>query len=218
MRSVDQPGISTPERILRAALAVFGEDGYAAGSVRAIARLARVSPALVLHHYGSKDGLREACDERVLGYTDTKGRMLLGGALPSVSAYRDRHPEIDDALAYIVRAVTDGGPGSEAWYARWQSESARLLRELQDAGRVRADIDIEQAAALLASFGFGVLGTQRWLTRHLGGGGLMDDPAATAYQRLTMAIFTDGLFTTDITVGGDLPEETNLPQKTQRET
>jgi TetR/AcrR family transcriptional regulator, regulator of cefoperazone and chloramphenicol sensitivity len=201
VRSVDQPGITTAERILRAALAVFAEHGYAAGSVRAIAQLAGVSPALVLHHYGSKDGLRAACDERVLGYTDTKGRMLLRGALPSAADFRDRHPEIDDALAYVVRVVTDGGPTSQDWYARWQSASADVLRELQKDGRVRPDVDVEQAAALLASFGFGVLGTQRLLAAHLGGSDLMADPAAGAYQRLSMAIFTDGLFTTDVTVG-----------------
>ena len=205
---MDQPGISTPERILRAALVVFAEHGYAAGSIRAIAQLAGVSPALVLHHYGSKDGLRQACDDRVLGYTDTKGRLLLSGSLPSMDDFRARHPEVDDALAYVVRAVTDGGPTSTQWFARWQAASAALLRELQESGRVRADVDVEQAAALLASFGFGVLGTQRLLAAHLGGGDLMADPAATAYQRLSMAIFTDGLFTTQIPVGDDPRRET----------
>ncbi|MGA8046967.1 MAG: TetR family transcriptional regulator [Dermatophilaceae bacterium] len=207
MRSVDQPGITTQERILRAGLAVFAEHGYAAGSVRAIAQLAGVSPALVLHHYGSKDGLREACDARVLGYTDEKGRMLLSGSMPSIAHYRDRHPEIDDALAYVVRAVTDGGETSRHWFERWQAESARLLRELQSAGRVREDIDVEQAAALLASFGFGVLGTQDLLAGYLGGEDIMADPAATAYQRLAMAIFTDGLFTTDVAVQATAPDE-----------
>lgn len=201
VRSVDQPGISTPERILRAALAVFGEHGYAAGSIRAIAQLASVSPALVLHHYVSKEELRAACDERVLGYTDDKGRMLLSGSMPSAADFRDRHPEIDDALAYISRAVTDGGPTGKAWYARWQSASADLLRQLQDNGQVRADIDAEQAAALLASFGFGVLGTQHLLAAHLGGDDLMADPAATAYQQLSMTIFSSGLFTREVSVG-----------------
>ena len=205
---MDQPGISTPERILRAALVVFAEHGYAAGSIRAIAQLAGVSPALVLHHYGSKDGLRRACDARVLGYTDTKGRLLLSGSLPSMDDFRARHPEVDDALAYVVRAVTDGGPTSTQWFARWQAASAALLRELQESGRVRADVDVEEAAALLASFGFGVLGTQRLLAAHLGGDDLMADPAATAYQRLSMAIFTDGLFTTQIPVGDDPRRET----------
>lgn len=205
MRSVDESGISTQERILRAGLSVFAEHGYAAGSIRAIAQLAGVSPALVLHHYGSKEGLREACDARVLGYTDDKGRMLLSGSMPSIAHYRDQHPEIDDALAYVVRAVTDGEETSRHWFERWQSESARLLRDLQAAGRVRDDVDADQAGALLASFGFGVLGTQELLAGYLGGEDLMTDPAATAYQDLAMAIFTGGLFTTDMAVGAASP-------------
>jgi AcrR family transcriptional regulator len=198
VRSVDQPDISAQERILRAGLSVFAEHGYAAGSIRGIAQLAGVSPALVLHHFGSKEGLRDACDARVLGYTDDKGRMLLGGSMPSIAHYRERHPEIDDALAYVARAVTDGGETSRQWFERWQRETARVLRELRAAGRVRDDVDVEQAAALLASFGFGVLGTQRLLADHLGGQDIMTDPAATAYQRLAMAIFTDGLFTSEV--------------------
>ena len=37
-------------------------------TVRGIAARAGVSPALVQHHFGTKDGLRRACDEHVLGY------------------------------------------------------------------------------------------------------------------------------------------------------
>ena len=112
--------------------------------------------------------------------------MLLSGSMPSIAHYRDRHPEIDDALAYVVRAVTDGGATSRHWFERWQAESARLLRDLQAAGRVRDDVDVEQAAALLASFGFGVLGTQDLLAGYLGGDDIMADPAATA--QVTSAI------------------------------
>jgi TetR/AcrR family transcriptional regulator, regulator of cefoperazone and chloramphenicol sensitivity len=205
VRSVDEPGISAQERILRAALAVFAEHGYAGGSVRAIAQLARVSPALVLHHFASKEGLRAACDERVMSYTDSKGQMILNGTFPTVEAFRERHPEIDDALAYVVRVVTDGGPTSEQWYARWQSSSAAILHGLQQAGRVRADLDVDEAAALLTSFGFGVLGTQRLLARRLGGEDIMSDPAATAYRLLSTAIFTDGLFTSELSAADDPP-------------
>ena len=34
--------------------------------MRAVAAEAGVSPALVIHHFGSKDALRAACDEHVL--------------------------------------------------------------------------------------------------------------------------------------------------------
>ncbi|WP_083751453.1 TetR/AcrR family transcriptional regulator [Saccharothrix sp. ALI-22-I] len=53
-------------RIRDAALAGFGAEGVAGTSVRAVAADAGVSAALVLHHFGSKEGLRQACDEYVL--------------------------------------------------------------------------------------------------------------------------------------------------------
>ena len=60
MRSSDD--LTTSARIRDAAIAQFGAHGFNTG-VRAIATAAGVSPGLVIHHFGSKDGLRKACDE-----------------------------------------------------------------------------------------------------------------------------------------------------------
>ena len=56
---------TTRARIRDAAIAVFGEQGFSTG-VRAVAAAAGVSPGLVNHHFGSKDGLRAECDAHVL--------------------------------------------------------------------------------------------------------------------------------------------------------
>ena len=48
---------STPEAIRKAAVDLFGRDGFAATSVREIARAAGVDPALVIRHFGSKEAL-----------------------------------------------------------------------------------------------------------------------------------------------------------------
>ena len=45
---------------------MIGRTGFAGTTVRAIAAEVGVSPALLLHHFGSKDGLRDACDDHVL--------------------------------------------------------------------------------------------------------------------------------------------------------
>ena len=50
-------GVRRREEIVRAATDVFGEFGYAGGSIRAIAARVGVSPATLLQHFGSKEGL-----------------------------------------------------------------------------------------------------------------------------------------------------------------
>jgi AcrR family transcriptional regulator len=56
-----RPGASgSRAAILHAARRVFAEVGYDRATIRRIATAARVDPALVLHYYGSKDGLFSA--------------------------------------------------------------------------------------------------------------------------------------------------------------
>jgi len=52
-------------RIRDAALWHFAEEGFSRATIRDIAATAGVSPGLVRHHFGSKEGLRDACDEAV---------------------------------------------------------------------------------------------------------------------------------------------------------
>lgn len=55
------PGVSDRrEAILRSALTLFAERGFAGASLRRVAAHARVDPALIVHYFGSKQGLFEA--------------------------------------------------------------------------------------------------------------------------------------------------------------
>src|ERR1700758_3794856 len=74
--------------------AVRGPDGV---TVRQIAAAARVSPGLVLHHFGSKDGLRQAVDDHVLGLFD---RML--GEMTGEHAVDLSDPEASGSVAEAI--------------------------------------------------------------------------------------------------------------------
>jgi AcrR family transcriptional regulator len=50
-------GGDTRAQILVAARAMFGESGYTATTLRGVAHRAGVDPALILHHFGSKEAL-----------------------------------------------------------------------------------------------------------------------------------------------------------------
>src|ERR1700692_1834921 len=53
-----RPGnVDTRAEIVEAARAVFSEEGYPGGSMRAIARRAEVAPALVHHYFADKAAL-----------------------------------------------------------------------------------------------------------------------------------------------------------------
>ena len=58
--------LTAKARIRDAAMALFAAEGVAGTPLRAVAKAAGVSPGLIVHHYGSKDGLIRAVDEAVL--------------------------------------------------------------------------------------------------------------------------------------------------------
>jgi AcrR family transcriptional regulator len=60
-RTGRRPGAGgTREKILAAARSHFAETGFDNGTIRGIAGMAGVDPALVLHYYGSKEGVFRA--------------------------------------------------------------------------------------------------------------------------------------------------------------
>ena len=106
----DLPGRT---RILQAALAAFAEQGDAA-SIRRIAAAARVSPALIQHHFGTKEDLRTACDEYVLGYFQehvTKGLDDLGFADPAYLAEVYRSAPV--VVGYLNRLLMENTPHAQ---------------------------------------------------------------------------------------------------------
>jgi AcrR family transcriptional regulator len=68
----------TRAAVLDAARARFACDGYEATTIRAVARDARVDPALVMHFYGSKEGLFSAVLEQLDAVAQTLLASLTG--------------------------------------------------------------------------------------------------------------------------------------------
>ncbi len=106
MRSDDR---TTAARIRDAAIECFAETGVAATSIRTIATRAGVSPALVIHHFGSKDELRVACDQHVAGIIRRlKGEAMASGASFDPLAALARHTDGPPANKYLARTLVDG--------------------------------------------------------------------------------------------------------------
>ncbi|MDH4118132.1 MAG: TetR family transcriptional regulator [Acidimicrobiia bacterium] len=98
-------------RIRDAAIECFADSGVAGTSVREIAGRAGVSAGLVMHHFGSKDNLRVACDEHVAAtIRSQKGSAMgQGAAFDPVSSLRASAggPPL---IRYLARTLVDGSP------------------------------------------------------------------------------------------------------------
>ncbi|MBW0270121.1 TetR family transcriptional regulator [Nocardia sp. MH4] len=128
-------------RIRDTAIDLFGEQGFGVG-VRAIAAAAGVSPGLVNHHFGSKDGLRAACDDRVLELIrDEKLRVIrTQGAAGMLSALA----EIEiyaPLLAYILRSFQAGGALAESLLEHMVADAQDYMQAAVEAGQLKPSRD-----------------------------------------------------------------------------
>lgn len=147
-----RPGASgTRETILAAARHAFAAAGYGGTSIRAVARAAGVDPALVLHFFGSKDGLFEAALELPVDPGVLVSTLLAGGA-----------EGLGERIVRAFLGIWDATPGQGPMLAMLRSavshqEAADMLRRLllrailrplaDGAGADRPDL----RAALIAS-------------------------------------------------------------------
>lgn len=111
-------------RIRMSALRLFAEHGFSSTSLRAIAADAGVSHALVRHHFGSKEKLREAVDEDVLDAFDAVLSDIgeREGETESLAAFGEASARLfgTDAIRreYLRRALAEGSDLSARLFAR----------------------------------------------------------------------------------------------------
>ena len=144
MRSAKTPteDLTARARIRDSAIVYFGRHGFQSATVRAIAADAGVSPALVIHHFGSKDGLREACDGYVTDCIDD----LTGHASTHLQAtdlldLMSRTPQLTPLVPYTIQAMTEGGEFAARLWDRLVQDAQAYLRAAVAAGKVRPTAD-----------------------------------------------------------------------------
>jgi AcrR family transcriptional regulator len=101
-------------RIRDAALEQFATHGFDGATIRGIAEAAGVSPGLVQHHFGSKEGLRRACDDAVVELVRQKVRAIQTGDLTKPGFLGALYAAAPPLVRYAARAVVDGSPAG-AW-------------------------------------------------------------------------------------------------------
>lgn len=142
-----------------AALALFADRGADAVTVRDIAKAARVSPALVLRHFGSKDGLRREIERHVLRVFDDMVAATArpeapdwgaeGAARSIVDAIARSMPPSSPVPRYLARMLLDGSPAGRRLFRNLFALSRRMLDALVAAGRAAPGRDPDVRAAFL---------------------------------------------------------------------
>ncbi len=182
-------------RIRDAALELFGRQGFDKATIRAIARRAGVSPALVVHHYGSKDRLRQAVDDHVAAVIRQGKLSAMTGGFLSADAYAEIVETYGSYLAYMSRALTDNSAAGDRFYDRLYADALEYLQVGEENGVIRAGGDPRARAAFLLNSGLASLVLGRHTMRVLDSADLA--AAATRVALPTLDIYTDGLFTDD---------------------
>jgi len=110
---------TTAEEILEAARGLFAEQGFRSATIRAIAARAGVNPALVHHHFGTKDDLFVAAMDLPLNPAELIAtaaaagpRSELGARLTRLFLQAWRDPVVGLRLQAVLRTAMSTDQGS----------------------------------------------------------------------------------------------------------
>ena len=149
MRSADD--FTAVARIRDAAIEQVGQHGFSVG-LRAIAQAAGVSAALVIHHFGSKDGLLQVCDDYIAAeIRQAKSESLTTASDPA--SWLTSVAEIESfapMTAYLVRSMQAGGDLAKSFWQQMVDNAAEYLEEGVRAGTLKPSRDAKARAKFLS--------------------------------------------------------------------
>ena len=196
--SPSDPDRTARARIRDAAIVRFAAQGVAATNVRAIAADAGVSPPLVMHHFGSKEGLRVACDHYVVERIWALKREQLGEAPPSdpLAALRASSHHLP-LLAYLARTIPDGSPHVDALIDEMVDETVAYLAAAEASGIVRPSDHPRERAVILVLWQLGAIVLHAHAARLLGADLIGEPEGALRWSMPAAEILAKGVITED---------------------
>jgi TetR/AcrR family transcriptional regulator, regulator of cefoperazone and chloramphenicol sensitivity len=142
-------------RIRDAAIEQWGEHGFNVG-LRSIAEAAGVSAALVIHHFGSKDGLRKACDDYIAEEIRTgKSASMQANAPAEWFAQMAEIESYAPMMAYLVRSMQSSSDLAKMLWQRMIANAEGYLEEGVQNGVLKPSRDPRARAKFLGLTGGG---------------------------------------------------------------
>lgn len=202
LRSIEQPfsilnmrtnstegDLTTRAKIRDAGIECYGTLGVRATTARKVAAAAGVSAGSVIHHFGSMDGLRSACDEFVAARIMEIESTQLRGGLDMDPTALWRGEESGRIGAYLARVLVDDSLAVARLVDHLVDDAEKYLEEGVDEGVLRPSTDPRSRAAVLVLWSLGVFVLHEHAHRLLG----VDltqpiDPSIDVYSRTATEI------------------------------
>jgi AcrR family transcriptional regulator len=188
------------------AMRLFAQHGPDAVTIRQIAAAAGVSPALVVHHFGTKQRLRAAVDDHVAGMFD---EMFAAAEDPAATDWTGPQaggsvaeillrtvPPGSPVPAYLRRLLLSGDSAGRALFQRWYAAGLATLGEMERAGRLRPSADPAVRAAFLMANDLALILLHDHLSDALGIDPLSPD-GVSRWVTEALAVYRDGVFASD---------------------
>lgn len=168
-RGFDNPDRTARARIRDAAIERFAAEGVAGTNLKDIAADAGVSTPLVLHHFGSKEGLRVACDEYVATVIKAQKHkaMASGKSLDPFQAIREAY-EGTPVLRYLAETIVDGSPHVDQLFDEMIEDSLAYMAEGVESGILKPTDHPREQAVVLFLWQMGALVLHQQAKRLLG--------------------------------------------------
>lgn len=204
---------TTRERILTAAIACFGREGFAVG-LREIGAEAGFSAALIIRHFGSKDGLRAACDASVRAQIVTaKNDIIVEGGGRTILQHLAYTEDYADLTAYVMQSLLDGGELARVFIDDMVADAEQYIADAESAGLMRPSRQPKARARYLTYAGLGAVLLQLTslaqrpadLTTSLRS--IMEEQLVPMLELYTEGIFTDRRYLDAVLEAGYLDHE-----------
>lgn len=187
------------DSIVEAALRLFGNQGIDATSLREVAKAAAVSPALVVHHFGGKEGLVAAVDEAALREFGAAYRAddptadvdLLAQRATQTAEVMRKHPE---ACRYLGRALVEGTQGSSRLFRLMIARGRAEIDALAEQGALREEADRLWATLQHFFLIWAPLSFMPLLETEALGGDLLDEEVLSRWVDANVGLLEKGLY------------------------
>ena len=190
MRSVQ----TTREQLLSIAVEMFAEQGFAGTSLRSIAKRAGVSPALMIHHFETKESLiREAISKTLGSWVADEKAAMLNDESKQLQNWQAVMAKGTTPLNFFRQVLLAGGDYAQRLFDAAVSETEVLLDQMQSTGRLRNLSDKQTTALIMTISGLGSVLLMSQIEKTMGGP-ISSDHVASKLMNANNEMLRDGVF------------------------